>query len=288
MKRILFPTDFSDAANNALDIAMNLAKKSKAELHILHSLNSAQQYVDISLSSAGDITMPGMQPEIVMEAIAREKERVTILMEETVKKVKQKGKKVVNEIFTQSLDSEINDYIQEKFIDFVVMGTRGASGLREAFIGSVAQKVVRVSTVPVLTVSEECKDFSIKNLVCSSDFLEEKINMQLPRIQEFADDFSAKLHLLCVNTPTYFEETIVAQERMNKVVEDFKLKPASTSIYNAFDIDEGIIAFSEQKNADVIAMVTHGYRGMKKLFNDNVTESVVNHSKIPVLTLHIH
>jgi nucleotide-binding universal stress UspA family protein len=288
MKRILFPTDFSDAANNALDIAMSLAKKSKAELHILHSLNSAQQYVDISLSSAGDITMPGMQPEIVMEAIAREKKRVTALMKTTVKKVEAFGVHAESEIFTQSLDSEINDYIQDKFIDFVVMGTRGASGLREAFIGSVAQKVVRVSTVPVLTVSEEFKDFKIKNMVCSSDFLEEKINMQLPRIQKFADSFKANLHLVCVNTPTYFEESVVVEDRMKKVVDNFKLKPASLSIYNAFDIDEGIIAFAEQKNADVIAMVTHGYRGMKKLFNDNVTESVVNHSKIPVLTLHIH
>ncbi len=73
MKRILFPTDFSDAADNALKVAIDLARDTVSELFILHSLNSAQQYVDLSLSSAGDITMPGMQPEIVMEAIEEEK-----------------------------------------------------------------------------------------------------------------------------------------------------------------------------------------------------------------------
>lgn len=288
MKRILFPTDFSDAANNALKVAINLAKDSQAELFILHSLNSAQQYVDISLSSAGDITMPGMQPEIVMEAIEQEKKRVAIKMDETTKRAEKKGIKVFSEVIHQSISSEINDFIDDKYIDFVVMGTHGSSGLREAFIGSTAQWVVRTAKVPVLTVNNECKDFQIKNIVCSSDFLEDQINSQLPRVKKFAEMFKANLQLVYVNTPTYFEETLVVMNRMKEVAESNALGDVTCHIYNAFDIDEGVITFAKQQNADVIAMVTHGYRGMKKLFSDNVTESVVNHSDIPVLSLHIH
>jgi len=288
MKRILFPTDFSDAANNALKVAISLAKGSEAELYILHSLNTAQQYVDISLSSAGDITMPGMQPEIVMAAIEAEKKRVSIKMEETVKIAKMDGIIVVSELIQQSLSSEINDFIDDKRIDFVVMGTHGASGLREAFIGSTAQRIVRTAKVPVLTVNNDYVDFEINKIVCSSDFLEDQINDQLPRIQKFAGLFDAELQLVYVNTPTYFEETIVVENRMQEVCKEQGLTNVSHFIYNAFDIDEGVIAFANKQNADVICMVTHGYRGVKKLFSDNVTESVVNHSQIPVLTLHIH
>lgn len=288
MKRILFPTDFSDAANNALNIAMKLSKTLHAELHVLHSLNSVQQYVDISLTTAGDITMPGMQPEIVLEAIQQETDRVNAKMDELEKEIQAVGINVVTKVIQQALDFEINDIVQENNIDFIVMGTHGSSGIKEAFIGSTAQKIVRIAKVPVLTVNTSSDEFNIRKVVCCSDFTEEKINEQLPRVKRFADIFEAALDLVYINTPTYFEETKTVLDRMEQVKFDYGLKNCESHIYNAFDIDEGVINFSEHQNADVIAMITHGYRGVKKLFNDNITESVVNHSEIPVLTLHIH
>jgi nucleotide-binding universal stress UspA family protein len=232
--------------------------------------------------------MPGMQPEIVMEAMEAEKKRVEAKMVETVNIAKEAGVKVFSELINQSLSSEINDFIDDKNIDFIVMGTHGASGLRETFIGSNAQKIVRTAKIPVLTVNSEYTDFRINKIVCSSDFLEDQINEQLPRVKKFADMFNAKLQLVYVNTPTYFEETIVVEERMDTICKEQGLTGITHHIYNAFDIDEGVIAFAKKQKADVICMITHGYRGVKKLFSDNVTESVVNHSQIPVLTLHIH
>jgi nucleotide-binding universal stress UspA family protein len=287
MKRILFPTDFSDAANNALNVAVSLAQNANAELLVLHSLNSVQQYVDISMTSAGDLTMPGMQPEVVMEAIKQQKEQVSKQMSDLEKKLSNNGVLISTFISESELEREINEFSAKHNIDFIVMGTHGSSGLREAFMGSNAQKVVRKSKVPVLTVNNKCDSFNIRKVVCSSDFTETPINEQLLRIKNFADMFMADLDLLYVNTPSYFEETVTVKQRMDQVIDTYGLLGASTYIYNAFDIDEGVIAFAEQNNADVIAMVTHGYRGMKKLFSDNITESVVNHSKIPVLTLHL-
>ncbi len=287
MRRILFPTDFSEAANNAMSVAVSLAKDLNAELFILHSLNSVQQYVDISMSSAGDITMPGMQPEIVMATIAAQKERVEKQMKQLVGAIEDNGFPVKSFVVDTELEYEINDFTEANSIDFIVMGTHGASGLREAFIGSNAQKIVRKALVPVLTVNDKCEEFSIHKVVCSSDFTEEAINQQLLRVRNFANFFDAQLELVYINTPSYFEETSTVNQRMVEVIEEFGLTGSGKNIYNAFDIDEGIIAFAEQEKADVIAMVTHGYRGVKKLFSDNVTESVVNHSKIPVLTLHL-
>lgn len=288
MKRILFPTDFSNAADNALQIALKLAIEVGAEIHLLHSLNSVQQYVDISLSTAGDITMPGMQPDVVLAAIAEERKRVEDKMKEWVDVVEKAGVTVFSDIVHPALEYEINEITKTKKIDFIVMGTHGASGLRETFIGSVAQKIVRVAKVPVLTVNNDCDEFKINKVVVCSDFTEGQINEQLPRVKEFASFFNAELSLVYINTPTYFEETKTVMKRMNDVVTDFSLGDVSLNIYNSFDIDEGVIDFAAQENADIISMITHGYRGVKKLFSDNITESVVNHSPIPVLTLHIH
>ena len=124
-------------------------------------------------------------------------------------------------------------------------------------------------------------------MVCCSDFIEKRILEQLPRIEKFADMFNASLALVYINTPTYFEETKTVTKRMEEVVKKYGLEGTTSHIYNAFDIDEGVIDFADAHGADVIAMITHGYRGMKKLFSDNITESVVNHSSIPVLTLHL-
>ncbi len=209
-------------------------------------------------------------------------------MKQTVKDVEKEGIKVFSDIIHQSLESEINDFIRDKSIDFVVMGTHGASGLQEAFIGSTAQKIVRTASVPVLTVNNAYKNFKIKKIVYCSDFLESTLNDQLPRVQNFAKLFNAKLKLVYINTPTYFEESQVIEKRMKEVIKTQGITKAKHYVYNAFDIDEGVIAFASKQKADVISMVTHGYRGVKKLFSDNVTESVVNHSHIPVLTLHIH
>jgi nucleotide-binding universal stress UspA family protein len=288
MKRILFPTDFSDAANNALNIAIILAKSLDAELHILHSLNSVQQYVDISLTTAGDITMPGMQPEVVLAAIQQETDRVNGKMKALENELISTGITIKTEVIQQALDFEINEIIHDNKIDFVVMGTHGSTGVKEAFIGSTAQKIVRIAKVPVLTVNVSSEAFKIEKIVCCSDFTEEQINEQIPRVKRFADIFNAKLDLVYINTPTYFEETKTVLDRIAQVKIDFALDDCDAHIYNAFDIDEGIINFASEQNADVISMITHGYRGVKKLFSDNVTESVVNHSEIPVLTLHIH
>lgn len=117
--------------------------------------------------------------------------------------------------------------------------------------------------------------------------MEDKVSKELLRVQHFVDVFQLDLHLLFVNTPTYFEETITATQRMDAVKEKYGLTHSTVHIYNAHQIEQGIIAFSEQNKMDLIAMVTHGYSGMQKMFNDNLTESVVNHSEIPVLSFHI-
>ena len=288
MKRILFPTDFSEAANNALNIAIHLAKQVDAEIFVLHSLNSAQQYVDISLSTAGDLTMPGMQPEVVLAAMEEEKKRVSGKMDALIETLKGQKVKVSHQIVQQGLEHVLNEITESEKIDFIVMGTHGSSGLREAFIGTNAQKIVRIANIPVLTVNEKCDDFTIKKIVYCSDFTESQINEQLPRVKKFAEIFDAKLEMVYINTPTYFEETKTVNQRMREIMEQYNLPNVGINIYNAFDIDEGVIDFAKEQDANVISIITHGYRGVKKLFSDNITESVVNHSEIPVLTLHIH
>ncbi len=287
MKKILFPTDFSEAADNAQNIAIRLAAQAGAELHFLHSLNTAQQFVDMSLTATGDPTMPGMEPEYIMKAMEEQQQKAEKMLKDRIEEAKKQGITCFHHIINNKLDEEVNDFCKEHDIDFIVMGTRGASGFRETFIGSNAQRVVRKARVPVLTVNKAVHDFHLEKMVYASDYLEEDINRQIPRVKEFAKMFNAKIHLLYVNTLAYFEETVDTLKRLKKIQEEYGLEDAETYIYNDYEIDQGILHYAKMIDADLIAIVTHGFSGLRKIVSDNVSESVVNHSDLPVLTLHI-
>jgi nucleotide-binding universal stress UspA family protein len=287
MKAIIYPTDFSDAANGALKMATQLANQSGATLHVIHSIDSVQRYVDMSLSSTGDPMIPGFEPELLMKMIEKQKEEAQKELNAIKLVLSDKNVSVETHLSSGELVDDINNLAEEINADLLVMGTHGSSGFEEAFVGSNAQKVVRQSRIPVLTVREVPEEFEVKTMVYASDFLEEEINRQIPRVKNFVDSLNAELHLLHVNTPAYFEQTDDTLERMENVAEEYEVGESMLYIYNDFNIEEGILNYSNLVGADLIVLVTHGFKGLKRLMSDNVTESVVNHAKLPVLSLHI-
>lgn len=287
MKNILILTDFSDAAKGAFSTAKYLAQKSNSVLHVMHTIDSVQKYVDMSLTTSGDPMIPGFEPELLMQVIEKQKEDAQTQLDEMKSELESDGLQVVLHLTSGNLIDDINETVQENNVDVLVMGTHGASGFREAFIGSNAQKVVRNCKVPVLTVREEVQDIDIDCMVFASDYLEFDINEQLPKVKEMAEDLDSELHLLYVNTPAYFEQSEDTINRMERVAEQYDLDDAMQYIYNDFNIDEGIMHYSDLVDADMIVLVTHGFKGLKRLISDHVSESVVNHSKTPVLVFHV-
>ncbi len=158
MKKILVPTDFSKQAENALRVAAQLAKKHDAEIYLLHMLEIPLHQVD-ALSGHSDL------PEAVffMKLAHKHFEEVMssdylegVTVHETVK-------------FHQTFEG-IVDTCKENEIDLIVMGSHGASGFKEMFIGSNTEKVVRTSDIPVLVIKNEHHTFEINDFVFASDF----------------------------------------------------------------------------------------------------------------------
>ena len=102
--------------------------------------------------------------------------------------------------------NEIKDACTEYEIDLIVMGSHGASGIKEMFVGSNAEKVVRTSNIPVLVIKNEHKTFEISNFVFASDFKNENKGTYKQAVQ-FANAVGAKIHLLLVNTANNFITT---------------------------------------------------------------------------------
>ena len=108
-------------------------------------------------------------------------------------------------------------------IDLIVMGSHGANGLKEMFIGSNAEKVVRTSETPVLVIKNEHQDFNIKEFVFASDFKNDNKETYKQAVK-LAEAFEAKIHLLMVNTASNFTTTAAAKVRIRNLLKEHILQ----------------------------------------------------------------
>lgn len=148
-KKILCPVDFSEFTENIVSYAVEIAKRFDAEIHLLHVIPNLNYFTPYESF---------MTPENLI-AIEKNIEReVEKDFEKITKKIDIPFKKAIK---TGVAFVEIINYIKEESISLVVMGTHGRSGLEHILIGSVAEKVVRKSPCPVLTIRPEGKKFSM-------------------------------------------------------------------------------------------------------------------------------
>ncbi|WP_444626577.1 universal stress protein [Flavobacterium columnare] len=274
MKRILVPTDFSQHAEYALKVAAQFAKKHNAEIYLVHLLELPNQGND-TVTHGHDI------PEIIFF-----KNAITNRMDDLLEEEYLNGIETSKIIQIEHPFEGIMKTIQNNAFDLIIMGSHGASGIKEMFVGSNTEKVVRNSNVPVLVIKEDDINFKIDHFVFASDFLDE-IKKPFENIVRFANELGATLHLVNINTPNNFRSTQNAQKLMADFVSGFKINKYETHIYNDTNVEAGILNITNDLNADLIGMCTHGRKGLAHFFNGSISESLVNHSKKPVITFKI-
>jgi nucleotide-binding universal stress UspA family protein len=273
MKRILVPTDFSEQAENALKIAVQLAKKNNGEVFVIHTLE-----MPLHLASSGDT---GSLPESLFFIKLAEKRFSELRKSPYLDGI------VLNEaIGRNEIYEDIEEAAEKNNIDLIIMGSNGASGFKEMFVGSNTEKVVRTSKTPVLVVKNDRPDFNIKDFIFASDFSEEGRGA-FDKAQKFAKKVGAKIHLLYVNTPAGFKTTSHATDIMKNFVRGMGAENYTLNIYNDTSVEKGILNFAAYINAQLIGMGTHGRKGISHFFNGSISEDMVNHANMPVITFKI-
>ena len=179
--------------------------------------------------------------------------------------------------------STILDQLKKKKADLLIMGTKGASGLKEYFVGSNTEKLVRLSPVPVISIPGPVKLKSIRNLVFPTS-LQGHQDFVMPGIKQLQELLKAKLHIVYINTPAIFRRDRESDALLRKFSDKYALKNYTLNIYNDISEDEGVIGFTAGINNSLVAMATHGRSGIGHLMTGSIAEDVVNHIKIPVWT----
>ncbi|MCP4883484.1 MAG: universal stress protein [Flavobacteriales bacterium] len=276
MKRILVPIDFSKEAESAARVAASIARKTGSEIFLVHMLELPVNTID-----PAEMNTISSEPQIIyFMKLAHEK------FEKFKKLPFLKGLTVIETIQFQHAFSGIINESEKNKIDLIVMGSQGASGLQEMFIGSNTEKVVRRSKVPVLVIKKGEEDFEVNDIIFASDFNNES-KSTFQRVINFANLFDAKLHLLYINTIHNFNTTKNIESRIDDFLKDFDFSNYTKNIYNDISIEKGILSYARDMDADLIALNTHGRSGLSQLFNGSIGQELANHALRPVVTFKI-
>jgi len=273
MKRILVPCDFSDPAVQAFKFAVEIAIKSRGEIFLLNV-----------------VEVPVMHETVLMPTLYFEQSLMNEMKATADKKFQKMKDKWGSEGITVSTHVEfgvtitsIRQFIEEKKIDLVVMGTHGASGAREFLIGSNTEKIVRTSLVPVMAIKKSTKLSNVKNIVFPNDLDLENEHLTL-KVKELQNFFKATLHILYINSPAFFQRDVDTKMRLKDFAKRFMLKDYTLNVYNDVDQENGINNFTREVKGDLIALATHGRRGISHLVSGSIAEDIVNHVDCPIWT----
>ena len=168
---------------------------------------------------------------------------------------------------------------------FALEGSVGVVKDRQALMGSNAEDLIQRAKIPVLVLKNPSASLDLKTVVFASDF-HDHYNESIDFLKSLLGGFEQPmLHLLFVNTISRFVPTHEIRPRMEAFASRYALRNYTLNHQDEFDVETGLLAFAEDKKADLIVLGTHGRRGLRHLLQGSIAEDVANHSPIPVLTL---
>ncbi|MFY0628532.1 MAG: universal stress protein [Reichenbachiella sp.] len=278
MKNILVPFDFSGYAEAALDFALELNQVTKGSVTLL---NVIEYPLGTTFNVTGEIGQLNADDEIyTLEQIKKTKSR----LKEFTESPKYKEANIDTRVMMGNPYEGIINLVNDHNTDVIIMGTKGATGLKEMFIGSNAEKVVRNAKCPVISIHKEQKFTSIKKVVYATS-LDTTHGKALETFKVFQELLNAELHLVWVHTPHELINEEMAREKLEELAKKHNLKNYETHVTKGFYPEEGILMYAWNIDAQMIALPTHSYKGLAHMFLGSIAEDIVNHATIPVWTM---
>ncbi len=275
MKKILFPTDFSDAATNAFVHALEFAKVVKAELILLHTFeipvydsqffpeNYASIYSSIELAK-----FEMFKDEIPkLRAIATERKLDDIVIK--------------HRLMDGDLIYNLKNAVEEDQVDFVIMGTTGVSDWTKFFTGSNTSSVISGVEVPVLCVPVDAKYKKVKTIGFTTRY-REKDKKELKKILKIAKKTDAKVKSLYVKT----SNSDVSDTTIKEWEKEFANENVEFLVLPSDDVKETITDFILYKDIDILTTITHKRSFFESLFDSSFSKKISKEVSIPVLIMH--
>lgn len=293
-RSILFPTDFSACAGHAEEYAFAIAQNSKVPLHIVHVTEMTKFY-------AAGLDLPGAAVANTIESIT---EQARYDLEQAAESARLKGIEVQTHLVSGGPHNEVVRLAEDLGCGLIVIGTHGRSGFNKLVFGSVCEKVVRHSHVPVLTIKHPEYEFvnegviaELKRILCPCD-LSGFSNAGTALATALCERFGGTLVLMHVidtrmDYPQFWPESgpltsASARPDALRAVKEVagQCTGIATETYVPIGIPHSeIVRAVKDENIDLVVMATHGRTGIAHALLGSTTEKVVRHAPCPVLTI---
>lgn len=272
--KVLIPTDFSVQAEYAYLMVKKLEEKIPVQIHFIHVLSVPDT---VTMDKDGNIQTCG---EISIDYVVSQK----AIAERKLNDLKALyGSDILIHLELGKLTEKIVSYAQSNHFDVIVMGTKGAWGLKEKLSGSETQLVARQSAVPVLSLMCDRSDLIIKNVLLVHDFSNPK-NENLALLHKLIKAFNTKVHMLQITKDTSEEKKSFIISHMKLFASINGIDNFELHVLNDSDVENGVIHFNQMQEMDIICIGTHGKGG---LFHQSATEKLINHLFKPIISYHL-
>ncbi len=273
---ILLPTDFSKNSRNAIAYAMELFKNEKCNFFFLHTYTPSFYRMDYMLGGPLFSAIPDSGVDISLAGLEK-----TL---EDVKKSYKNPKHSYNIISAfNTLTDEINEVTIEKEIDMVVMGTQGATGAKEIFLGTNTVYVLRKAIAPVLVIPENYTFQKIQKILLPSDYLSNYKENELSTAIKMVKMNKAKLIVLHVKE----EYDLTASQQENKMALYRSLDGLSTTLTELKGslMPNAILNYVQNSEIDLLMMMNRKHSFFERLVERQNVDQIGFHIKIPFLVL---
>lgn len=276
MKKILLPTDFSDNAWNAITYALQLYKNVKCNFILLNTYTPIVYQVEFMQSSE-----PQFQ---LMETV---KETSKKKLHDLVEKIESEFPNPNHQFTTISsfntLTGEISELHQGNVMDLIIMGTKGASGVKEVLFGSNTIHVLNNAKCPVIAIPSDFDFEKPHELLFPSDYEIDFTDQHLQPILDIANLYNIRINIMHV----HYGEALTERQENNKQKLETKFKGVAHLFHNIKNqnIPEAITEFQIKTRINLLVMINNKHSFFENLFFKSNIKHIGFHLNVPFMVI---
>ncbi|MBT8293525.1 MAG: universal stress protein [Eudoraea sp.] len=276
MKKVILPTDFSYNAYNAISYAMNLLKDEEATFYLLNTYTPAIYQTEYLLHSPGQI---GLGDIYQSESINQ--------LEELQKQLQKEFKNPKHTILTHSafniLVDEVSSMVANEEADMVIMGTQGATGAKEIFLGTHTVHVIKKATCPVIAIPADFDFETPVEILFPTDYEVAYSEEKLKALLDLAELHKSRIQVIHISSG--YDLTEIQSENKAKLEKILEKAPHLFHDLPNQEIITGINNFQLKNKMNMLVMIQNKHTFLESLFIEPVIKKIGFHVSIPFMVI---
>jgi nucleotide-binding universal stress UspA family protein len=268
MKKILFPTDFSEAAKNAFQAALKVARQMGAQLDVVSVFHLP--FTDAS----------SVPPEMIQKMLEESRQSCERNLAEFTAAADPGILGKTEALYGVFISTEVTDYAKYNHYDLIVMGTKGERNALEKMMGSVTTQTMMHAPCPVLAIPLESQAQKFTRIAYATAF-EKSDNHAVEELLAFSRTIGASVHFVHVET-----DPDIGSEGEMIEMKEYPVYFSDFTIVNSHEITKGLDQFIQEKDMDILALFIPKRRLWERLFHQSITKKMTFHTKVPLLIFH--